>query len=120
MAGPKGSPVFRFMKDAFSRWWAHYDTIIDYVLIDYMLLTGFKFVPAIHNIIDSVPDNNEDIFEMYQVLNQPYSDELYQRLTSRNVMHKLTYKMELRKETPDGQPTLYGWLLEMVSKAACK
>ena len=114
MAGPKGSLVFRFMKDAFSRWWAHYDTIIDYVLIDYMLLTGFKFVPAIHNIIDSVPDNNEDIFEMYQVLNQPYSDELYQRLTSRNVMHKLTYKMELRKATPDGQKTLYGYLWDQV------
>ena len=34
MAGPKGSIIFRFMYDAFSRWWAHYDTIIDYVLID--------------------------------------------------------------------------------------
>lgn len=110
MAGPKGSPVFRFMKDAFSLWWAHYDTIIDYVLIDYMLLTGFKFVPAIHDMIDRVPDNNEDIFEMYQVLNRPYSDELYQRLTKRNVMHKLTYKMELQKETPDGRQTLYGYL----------
>ena len=114
MAGPKGSLVFRFMKDAFSLWWAHYDTIIDYVLIDYMLLTGFKFVPAIHNIIDSVPDNNEDIFEMYPMLNQPYSDELYQRLTKRNVMHKLTYKMELQKETPDGQKTLYGYLWDQV------
>lgn len=114
MAGPKGSPVFRFMKDAFSQWWDCYDTIIDYVLIDYMLLTGFKFVPAIHNIIDSVPDNNEDIFEMYQVLNQPYSAELYQRLTQRNVMHKLTYKMDLQKETPDGLPTLYGYLWNQV------
>ena len=79
-----------------------------------MLLTGFKFVPAIHNIIDSVPDNNEDIFEMYQVLNQPYSAELYQRLTQRNVMHKLTYKMNLQKETLDGQPTLYGYLWNRV------
>ena len=114
MAGPSGSIVFRFMKDAFSIWWEHFDTIIDYVLIDYMLLTGFQSVPAIHKVIDSVPDNNEDIFEMYQVLNQPYSEELYQRLTERNVMHKLTYKMDLRKQTEDGQMTMYGYLVKMV------
>ena len=114
MAGPKNSIVFRFMSDAFSRWWAHYDTIIDYVLIDYMLWTGFKLVPQIHQVIDKVPDNNEDIFAMYTVLNQPYSPELLERLTQRNVMHKLTYKMDLIKETPEGKQTLYGYLLEQV------
>lgn len=116
MAGPKNSIVFRFMSDAFSRWWEHYDTIIDYVLIDYMLWTGFRLVPAIHDVIDAVPDNNEDIFEMYRVLNKPYTPELLQQLTRRNVMHKLTYKMDLFKETPEGQQTLYGYLLEQVYK----
>ncbi len=115
MAGPKGSPVFRFMSDAFSLWWEKYDTIIDYVLIDYMLWSGFKGVEAIHKTIDAVPDNNEDIFEMYQVLNKPYSSELLEKLTKRNVMHKLTYKMDLQKQTPEGELTLYGWLLQWVS-----
>lgn len=114
MAGPKNSMVFRFMSEAFRRWWAHYDTIIDYVLIDYLLWSGFKAVPAIHEIIDSVPDNNEDIFAMYQVLNQPYTPELLERLTKRNVMHKLTYKMDLTRVTPEGQQTLYGYLWEQV------
>ena len=116
MAGPKHSIVFQFMNEAFSRWWANYDTIIDYVLIDYMLWTGFKSVPGIHETIDAVPDNNEDIFELYQRLNQPYSQELLAQLTQRNVMHKLTYKMDLYKQTPDGQQTLYGYLLEQVAQ----
>ena len=114
MAGPKGSIVFRYMNQAFSRWWAHYDILIDYVLIDYLLWSGFKAVPAIHATIDAVPDNNEDIFEMYQVLNQPYTPELMARLTKRNVMHKLTYKMDLSQTTPDGKLTLYGYLLNQV------
>lgn len=114
MAGPRNSIVFRFMNEAFSRWWANYDTIIDYVLIDYLLWTGFKSVPAIREIIDRVPDNNEDIFAMYQVLNQPYTPELMERLTKRNVMHKLTYKMDLRRETPEGEQTLYGYLWDQV------
>lgn len=114
MAGPRNSTMFRFMNAAFSWWWEHYDTIIDYVLIDYLLWTGFRKIPAIHAMIDAVPDNNEDIFEMYQVLNQPHTEELYQRVTQRNVMHKLTYKMDLIKTTSAGEQTLYGYLWEQV------
>ncbi len=114
MAGPKGNPVFAFMCKAFDAWYEKNDGIIDYVLIDYMLWTGYQFVPAIKQIIDTIPDNNEDIFEMYQVLNQPYSDELLAKLTKRNVMHKLTYKMDLQKTTKDGKMTLYGYLWNSV------
>lgn len=114
MAGSADHVIFRYMKDAFSMWWKDYDDIVDYVLIDYLLLSGYKYIPEITKTINSVPDNNEDIFEMYQVLNQPYSEELYERVTRKNVMHKLTYKMELHKETEDGQRTLYGYLMDMV------
>ncbi|OLR59194.1 hypothetical protein BHF70_05885 [Anaerostipes sp. 494a] len=117
MAGQKGSIIFKYMIDAFSKWWKDYNMIIDYVLIDYLLWTGFRKIPSINRIINTVPNNNEDIFEMYQVLNQPYSDELYERLTKRNVMHKLTYKMDLEKRTKEGKLTLYGYLLEQVYKA---
>ena len=116
MAGPAHSIVFRYMNDAFYAWWKKYDDIIDYVLIDYLLLSGYSHVPAIREIIDCVPDNNEDIFEMYQVLNQPYSQSLWNRLTRRNVMHKLTYKMNLQKETEDGQLTIYGYLHKMTAQ----
>lgn len=117
MAGPKENIIFRYMRDAFAKWWKDYDTIIDYVLIDYLLMSGYKHVSAIKDLIDQIPNNNEDIFEMYQVLNKPYTKELYDKLTKRNVMHKLTYKMDLQKVTEDGQVTLYGYLLKMVYEA---
>ncbi len=112
--GIAGNIIFRYMNDAFSQWWEKHDDIIDYVLIDYLLWTGYRKIPAISSIINSVPDNNEDIFELYQVLNQPYSEELYQKMIKRNVMHKLTYKMVLCKQTNDGKQTMYGWLLDRV------
>ena len=84
------------------------------MLIDYFLLSAYKHIPAAAEIINSVPDNNEDIFELYTVLNQPYTEELYRKLTRRNVMHKLTYKMDLQKVTADNRITLYGYLLKMV------
>lgn len=115
MKGNKGNIVFRYMIDAFSHWWKNYDTIIDYVLIDYMLMSGYRHIPKITSVIDSVENNNEDIFEMYKSLNEAYSDELLQKFTKRNVMHKLTYKIDLKKVTDDGKLTLYGYLLKKVN-----
>lgn len=114
MAGKNDNILFLYMKEAFFKWWENYDDIVDYVLIDYILLAGYKNIPSIKKCIDEVENNNEDIFEMYQVLNEPYSKELYNELTKRNVMHKLTYKMDLKKYTEDGKITLYGWLLKDV------
>ena len=94
--------------------WRKYDDIVDYVLIDYLILLGYKNFQQIRELIDDVPYNNQDIFEMYQVLDKPYSKELYERLTKRNIIHKLTYKIDLKKETADGQETLYAHLLREV------
>ena len=110
MKGKKHCIIFRYMIDAFEHWWSKYDTIIDYVLIDYILMAGYRHIPEIKKIIDTVENNNEDIFEMYGKLNLPYSDELLDKFTKRNVMHKLTYKIDLTKETSDGDLTLYGYL----------
>ena len=114
MAGNKNNILFSFMRDAFFKWWEVYDDIPDYVLIDYILLTGYKYIPAIKKTIDSVENNNEDIFYMYGLLNRPYTDELYKDITKNNVMHKLTYKIDLYKRTNMNEETLYLHLLNEV------
>ena len=57
----------------------------------------------------------EKVLEMYKLLNRPYSPELLEKLTKRNVMHKLTYKMDLQTRTAEGQLTLYGYLRQQVT-----
>lgn len=114
MTGYSHNPLFEFVRDAFFEWWKKYDDIVDYVLIDYLILLGYKRIPEIRQLIDDVPDNNTEIFEMYQVLHLPYTKELYERLTEQNIIHKLTYKIDLRKETADGEETLYQHLLRDV------
>lgn len=114
MAGYAHNPIFEFGRDAFFEWWKNFDDIVDYVLIDYLILLGYKKISQIQDMIDDVPNNNEDIFEMYRVLDKPYSKELYDHLTKHNIIHKLTYKIDLKKETADGQETLYSHLLREV------
>ena len=114
MTGYAHNPIFEFGRDAFFEWWRKYDDIVDYVLIDYLILLGYKNFQQIKELIDDVPDNNQDIFEMYTVLDKPYTKKLYERLTKRNIIHKLTYKINLKKETADGEETLYAHLLREV------
>ncbi len=114
MAGYAGMPMFQFTRDAFAEWWKKHDDIPDYVMIDYLNLIGYNHFDEIKTLIDAVPNNNTGVFNMYQVLNQPYTPELYKSLTENDIIHKLTYKMELQKHTEDGRETLYGHLLKEV------
>lgn len=114
MAGPAHHIIFEYMNAAFATWWEKYDDIADYVLIDYLLLTGYKYIPAIREAVDQVLPNNEYVFRMYGLLNQPFTEELYCNLTNDTIFHKLTYKMDLRKKTEAGDDTLYKVLLNKV------
>ena len=42
MTGYAHNPIFEFGRDAFFEWWRKYDDIVDYVLIDYLILLGYK------------------------------------------------------------------------------
>ncbi len=114
MAGYAGFPLFQFTRDAFAAWWAKHDDIVDYVLIDYINLVGYNHFAEIRDTIDAVPNNNVGVFEMYRVLHQPYTPELYEKLTAHTRIHKLTYKIDLVKTSADGRETLYGHLLKEV------
>ena len=115
MGGKAENIIFLLLRDAFFAWWKTHDSVIDYVILDYFLLAGYKQLPAIREQIDGVPDNNPDVFEMYKVLNKPYTPELYARLTSQTNLHKLTYKMELSKFTSDNKLTLYGFICDPIN-----
>lgn len=116
MAGSQNNIIFRFLRDAFYQWWKDFDCVIDYVILDYFLLAAYKNIPVVKQMIDAVPDNNIDVFEMYKVLHYTYSAELMNDLNENTVMHKLTYKIDLFKNGKEGEKTLYSHLLESVEK----
>lgn len=113
MGGKAENVLFLLLRDAFFEWWRIHDSVIDYVILDYFLLAGYKNVPAITTQIDQLPNNNLGVFDMYKLLHKPYTPELYSELTKDTNLHKLTYKIDLVKETPEGEPTLYAYLLSL-------
>ena len=100
--------------------WKIHDSVIDYVILDYFLLAGYQNLPEVQRLIDSVPNNNPDVFEMYKVLNEPYTPTLLKRLTKNTNLHKLTYKMELNSYALNGELSLYGFLKNFVKQGGKK
>lgn len=116
MGGKAGNIIFQLLRDAFFAWWRIHDSVIDYVILDYFLLAGYHQLPEIRKQIDSVPDNNPDVFEMYKVLNEPYTPDLFEQITQNTNLHKLTYKMELKPYAANGALSLYGFLQNYVKQ----
>ena len=114
MGGKAENVLLLLLRDAFFELWRIHDSVIDYVILDYFLLAGYKRIPAITKQIDNLPNNNPGVFDMYKVLNMPYSEILYRKLTINTNLHKLTYKMDFVKVTFEGKMTLYGYLWEQV------
>lgn len=113
VSGCQYNPIFKYLNDCFIEWWRMYDCVIDYVIYDYFLLSLYKSKDSVKNIIDSMENNNEDVFEMYKHLNDIYSLELWDKLNKTTSMHKLTYKISLYKQI-NGYKTLYGHLVENI------
>lgn len=114
MGGKAENVLFLLLRDAFFEWWRIHNSVIDYVILDYFLLAGYKNVPAITTQIDCLPDNNTGVFDMYGKLHLPYTETLYCQLTKDTNLHKLTYKIDLIKHTGNSESTLYAYLLKLV------
>lgn len=81
----------------FLNYWLSHTKLIDYFLIDYSFALLYKNCEEFRRAVNIVPFDNEGVSEMLQNFNEPYSDELWNRLM-KNGVSKLTYKMPLKSE----------------------
>lgn len=105
--GLKENLLFQFMFEALCLWWNHFDYVIDYVMFDYILMTGYKSVSQFRVLIDGVQVNNCAIWEMERLLPAEFDAKIYSDLCNRNTFHKLARTLAPAKTT-NGQDTVYG------------
>ncbi|VYT31220.1 Capsular polysaccharide synthesis protein [uncultured Blautia sp.] len=110
-AGKKNNLLFSFVRDGLFYYWKKYNTVIDYIFFDYIIITAYNGIPWIKNMIDSLQPNNENIWDLWNVINEKYDEEVYQKICKNNIFHKLSYKGDLQIQTVDGFQSMYGHLL---------
>lgn len=107
-----GDPLMTFLTAAYAIYWRKYADVTDYFLLDEMIDAAYRLVPPVKQIIDSVPVNNERIFDLYNMRNEAYTPDRVEQILQSNHLHKLSYKDTYLDCRPDGRMTVWKWLRE--------
>lgn len=113
LGGKQHCILFAYMRTALEKYWKKHNKAIDYIMFDYMLLTGYNNIPEIKRLIDNVEYNNECIWKMSKIINNKFDKSLYDKLTDNTSFFKLSYKAELKKYTDEGEETFYKHMLDL-------
>ncbi len=102
--------IFATIRDFFLYYWWKNDMLIDYLIVDYMIVLAQQYDSRISEAFKSIVSNNPCCDELYKVLGEPFDEELWKKLKKDTSLFKLTWKQEFPKEK-GGKETFYAKIL---------
>lgn len=114
----KHNLLLKFMRDFFFAYWVNEDSLINYLLIDYVILLAYESIPEITNMMDEIPYNNPAHNDLRYLMkkNYPYDSSLFESLCKETYLHKLTRKKDFPDYTPKGDITYYKYIKDRYLK----
>ncbi|UYI93418.1 MAG: capsular polysaccharide synthesis protein [Anaerostipes hadrus] len=107
LASAKGNPFFLYLTDMQLKYWKYENKAICYLIIDCFIALAYENNASVKNMIDSVPINHVNVFEMQKESNSLYTREKYIGLCKNGYLHKLTYK----RKNDNSEQTIYNYIL---------
>ena len=111
MGGRKGFSLFEYIKDSVETYWKTHDYMVDYYLIDYTIMFGYKTNPEIRKVIDSLEYTPSSLYQIIDEINDPLDEERLLKVEEENIFSKLNWRIT-PKETVKGKRTNYSLLRE--------
>lgn len=103
MGGSKGNILNSFITDFFNIYHQKEKSLLDYLLIDYVIAFGYNEIPSIKKLIDDIPYSNPDLYYLQKNMNQPTNEEELRLVLQRTSIFKLNW----RTEPPTDKHALY-------------
>ena len=100
--------IFMTIRDFFLNYWKHNDTMIDYLMVDYMIVLAEKYDKRIADAFAAIEPNNPNCDELYKVLGDTYDVEKWNHIKQDTYLFKLTWK----NVYSDTQDTFYKRIVE--------
>lgn len=92
MGGIKGNLMHSYLRDFFHEYWKKENRLLEYLLIDYVMLTGYRNVPAIKRMVDAVPYSCPNLYAINKMLYKPYNADYLKQVTTNTYAFKLNWK----------------------------
>ena len=102
----KNAKLACFMRDMFLSYWQTHDTLVDYLMVDYLIMTACIEFPDIRQEINSLPYSSERLYDLVHLLDRPFNEAEFDKLRSECIFSKLDWHKKYI-ETAEKQKTYY-------------
>lgn len=103
--------IFATIRDFFIQYWKENDFMVDYLMVDYMIVLAQKYDKNIAEAFKEIKSNNPECDELYKILQDPFDQSKWNELKENTPLFKLTWKQQYPEEK-NGKKTFYGALME--------
>ena len=86
------NPLFNFVDDCFTGFLNRHRGVIDYTQFDYTIMLGYYNIPYIHDLLDNVPPNNQNIWWLDEHYNEQFDKKIWDKITANAPLMKLSSK----------------------------
>lgn len=106
--------IFQNMRDLFFAYCKREKKLLDYLLLDYLLVLIYDLCPQAKGIIDEFPYDKGNVLMLSRCLNNRYRDKEMSSMIEGVPIHKLSWKIKFTPYDPMGHLTIFGKLLETI------
>ena len=97
------------MNEMFLEYWKRHDTLVDYLMIDYMITLAMQEFPEIREEIENLPFSSERLYDLVHLLDEPFDEKEFCRLKEKCIFSKLDWHRKYRTEYR-GRPTYFAYI----------
>lgn len=103
--------IFMTIRDFFLNYWKHNDTMVDYLMVDYMIVLAQKYDKRIDGAFKKIIPNNPNCDELFKALGKIYNENEWNNMKKETYLYKLTWKQSFY-EFQAGNATYYRKLIK--------
>lgn len=109
LSGARGNPVSKFVYDGMCQYYSKHCSTIEYFTQNVIFRIAYDRIPAIHTMMDAIPDSNAHMYDLFHFMNRPFESTIWERLNEDTGAFKLTQKSKYTVEN-QGKMTFYSKL----------
>ena len=102
--------VFAILREYLLDYWEHYDYMIDYLFLDYLIVLARKQNDYVNQAFNEIIPNNKNCDELLKVLGTTFDSSEWEKLKDNTELFKLTWKAAFPIEQ-NGKETFYKKLM---------
>ena len=103
--------AFMTIRDFFLNYWKHNDSMVDYLMVDYMIVLAQKYDKRIAKIFSGIEPNNPNCDELHKVLGDEFNSATWEKIKKETYLFKLSWKYQYLKDKNE-YPTFYSKLIK--------